>query len=57
MVNLPANVTLDFSKIPVVDQGELGSATACVAAAMMEYMQPSLKLLYYEESPLTLSEY
>ncbi len=31
VVKLPDKVELDFSDIPVYDQGELGSATACAA--------------------------
>lgn len=57
MVKLPEKVELDFSDIPVQDQGELGAATAFAVCAAMEYMlkhpQPKREFLYYEVRELT----
>ena len=48
MMNLPEKV--DYS-IPIYDQGELGSATACAVCAAMEYMLkhpgPPVEFVYY----------
>jgi hypothetical protein len=51
VVKLPEKVQLDFSDIPIYDQGELGSATACAVVACMEYHMRHPKpteFLYYE---------
>jgi len=55
LIKLPEKIELDFSDIPVFDQGELGSATACAAVACMEYLikHPSkAEFLYFEVRPM-----
>jgi hypothetical protein len=56
MDKLPEKIELDFSDIPVFDQGELGSATACATVACLEYMlkhpPKEVEFLYFEIRPI-----